>query len=124
MLISIRNFVLGIILIASYGSANSQERAPQPPPKFASETSLVTVPVIVLRHGKHVSGLHESDFRIKEDGHNQAIASFEEINASTSWARAISPAPGIYTNEVLREGPLNLTVVVLDLINTPFLYQD
>jgi len=91
--------------------------------KFVARTELVTVPVIVLNHGKHVTGLHKADFEIEEDGHPMTLASFEEIGLAQS-AKPIAPPPGSYTNEVLADGPVTMTIIVLDLINTPYLYQE
>lgn len=88
-------------------------------PTFRSRTELVTVPVIVLRHGEHVSGLKPEDFEVQEDGKPQKVTSFEEITDRNARVSIASPPPGIYTNELLTEGPSSVLVFVLDLINTP-----
>ena len=91
--------------------------------KFVARTELVTVPVIVLSHGKHVTGLHKADFQIEEEGHAMTLASFDEVGLAQS-AKRIAPPSGIYTNEVLADGPVTMTIIALDLINTPYLYQE
>ncbi|MCU1286436.1 MAG: hypothetical protein JWO13_2786 [Acidobacteriales bacterium] len=86
---------------------------------FKARTELVTVPVIVLRNGQHVSGLSKDDFELQEDGHAKKIASFEEIVESKPKVKLATPPPGVYTNEVLVEEPISVVVILLDLINTP-----
>ena len=68
--------VLGSISIL----AHAQDK--QQPPVFTSGTSFVQVPVIVQKSGKHVIGLKKEDFSLRQDGKEQAIATFEEIHAS------------------------------------------
>lgn len=105
-------------------------------PKFTARTELVTVPVAVLRRGsrmqqlkwsgwmdEHVTGLTKDDFQIEEDGQRKAIASFEEIRSPKPRLRTIAP-PGVVTNEVISDGPVTMMILVLDMINTPYAYQD
>jgi VWFA-related protein len=119
------SFISGVVTLALL--LTSMMVAQQSPPStlqtFVARTELVTVPVIVLSHGKHVTGLHKEGFDIEEDGHPMTLASFEEIGLAQS-AKLIAPPPGIYTNEVLADGPVTMTVILLDLINTPYLYQE
>jgi VWFA-related protein len=101
----------------------AQQNPPATVQKFVARTELVTVPVIVLSHRKHVTGLHKADFEIEEDGHPMTLATFEEVGLAQS-AKPIPPPPGIYTNEVLADGPVTMTIIALDLINTPYPYQE
>jgi len=106
-----------IALVCLAVSCPGQNNAPTP--TFRSRTELVTVPVVVLRHGEHVSGLKSEDFEVLEDGKPQKVASFEEITDKNARVVIANPPPGVYTNEVLTEGPSSVLVFVLDLINTP-----
>jgi len=99
------------------------QNPPRTVQKFVARTELVTVPVIVLNHGKHVTGLHKADFEIEEEGHPKTVATFEEVGLAQS-AKPIAPPPGIYTNEIIADGPVTMTVILLDMINTPYLYQE
>ena len=123
---SVRSYFLSVIAVL-FVLLNLPLGARQNPPaavqKFIARTELVTVPVIVLSHGKHVTGLHKSDFDIEEDGHPMTLATFEEVGLAQS-AKPIPPPPGIYTNEVLADGPVTITIIALDLINTPYLNQE
>src|SRR4051812_19644583 len=47
--------------------------------QFTSRSTLVVLPVIVHRDGKHVGGLTKEKFTVLEDGKPQALANFEEI---------------------------------------------
>jgi VWFA-related protein len=116
--------IIGALLVALFLPAVCQQRNSQAPPKFVSRVELVTVPVVVLSRGKHVSGLQKAAFRIEEDGQEKPIASFEEVAPSSSGISTITPPRGIFTNEIVQEGPVSLTVIALDLINTPYYFQD
>lgn len=106
-------------------SSFAQQAAPrQSAPTFHARTELVTVPVIVMRHGEHVTGLTKDDFEIEEEGQPKPLASFEEVLSSASRVKPVEVPPGIYTNEVISEGPPSITVFLLDLINTPYFYQE
>jgi len=93
-------------------------------PKFKTRAELVTVPVVVLRHNQHVAGLNQQDFSIEEDGKPVKIASFEEVKESNGpMKQAVTPS-GTYTNELAEQGPTTMIVIVMDMINTPFFYQN
>jgi VWFA-related protein len=92
--------------------------------KFSSRTDLVLIPVLVTdKSGKHITGLKQEDFVVKENGAEQKIASFEEITSDVHHlSRPQNP------NEFSNLGPSELspkqtTLIVLDFINTPFAEQ-
>ncbi len=92
--------------------------------KFTSRTALVLVPTLVTdKSGNHIIGLKKEDFTVLENGAEQKIATFEEI---TSDAHRLSRPknPNEFSNS-LAGGPSNrrITLMVLDLINTPFMDQ-
>ncbi|MCU1305332.1 MAG: hypothetical protein JWN45_27 [Acidobacteriaceae bacterium] len=113
-----------ILLLSSATAIFAVQASPsQSIPTFRTRTELVTVPVIVLRRGEHVSGLTKDDFELEEDGQHKQLASFEEIGDTNSKVKLASPPPGVYTNEVLTDGPVSVVVILLDLINTPLSAQ-
>src|ERR1035438_7331862 len=66
--------------------------------KFTSRTELVLIPTLVTdKSGNHVSGLKKEDFTVQENGADQKIATFEEIN---SIAHRVSRPknPGEFSN--------------------------
>ena len=93
--------------------------------KFSSQTILVQAPVIVTdKAGNHVHGLTKQNFHIFENGKEQKVATFEEIVASDQQLPVIPPRPGEFTNLTLSDQhPRSITVIALDMLNTPFLSQ-
>src|SRR5262249_23128226 len=131
--------LLPACMLTALSTAMMGQQSPSPPPvpKFTVRTELVTVPVVVLHraspwqqiliHGRldeHVTGLTKDDFEIKEDGQTKPIATFEEITKSKFTVKPVRPPPGIFTNEVMTDGPVPLAVILLDLINTPYQFQE
>lgn len=119
--------VLMVASLAMFLSVNlgAQESAPgKPAATVRSWTEVVTLPVNVTRHGEHVAGLKKEDFEILQDGQAVKVDSFEEINDSKSRLTVVSPPPGVYTNELEAGTTNSVVVIVLDLINTPYFYQD
>jgi len=129
--------VLACLLTVLSTGMMAQQGAPrQSIPKITARTELVTVPVVVLLQGspfrqlqirgwldEHVTGLTKEDFEIEEDGQPKPIASFEEIISSNLPIKRATP-PGVFTNEVVSDGAVSMVVILLDLINTPYNYQD
>ncbi len=129
--------VLACLLTVLSTAMMAQQASPPPSvPKFRVRTELVTVPVVVLRQGspfrqlhirgwldEHVTGLTKDDFEIEEDGQPKPIASFEEITSSNLPSKRAT-TPGVFTNEIFSDGPVSMVVILLDLINTPYFYQE
>jgi len=109
--------------------------APPPPPiyerkyegsvKFTSRAELVLVPVVVKdKSGRFVTGLSADDFTVTENGQPQKVSTFEEIRPSAGPVTRPALAPMEYTNVVAgASSPRRLTIVALDLVNTPILDQ-
>lgn len=95
------------------------------PVEFRSETILVQVPVIVTdKSGGHARGLTKEDFRILEDGKEQKITSFEEIQATPVALAQSAGHEGEFSNLNLGHAKATaVTVIALDMINTPFMDQ-
>lgn len=93
---------------------------------FRTSTQLVLVPVVVKDRSRHVvSGLRATDFSIAVDDKPQVVAQFEEVHQH-GQAAITKPTlrPGEYSNARLTsENPIGLTIIMLDLINTPFEHQ-
>lgn len=138
--VGMRNLAKPVLacLLAALSTATKAQQAspPQSVSKFRVRTELVTVPVVVLRQGspfrqllirgwldEHVTGLTKSDFEIEEDGQPKPIATFEEINSSHSAIKRATP-PCVFTNEIISDVPVSMVVIILDLINTPYFYQE
>ena len=92
--------------------------------KFAAGAKLVLVPTLVTdKSGNHISGLKQEDFTVLENGAPQKIATFEEITSDPH--RLSRPRNPNEFNNALAGGASarRVTLIVLDLINTPFLDQ-
>ena len=80
------------------------------------------VPVVVAdKDGKSVMGLKKEDFRVQENGKDEAVARMGEIQATTA-PLPLAATPG---NEVRNQTssdarPRRLVIVALDMVNTPF----
>ena len=86
---------------------------------FKSRADLVLVPVVVREKGRHIAGLTKDAFRLEENGKEQDISSFEEVQAPPD---GVPPSPVIgrgYSNLPFdNTQQLRLTIIVLDLLNT------
>src|SRR5689334_1094856 len=95
--------LLVILAVLSLAGQSSPNQAGQQLPTFRAETELVTVPVVVTKGGKHVTGLTKDDFTVLEDGSPRPAAFFEEIKATPG---AIKPEPSpanAYNNEIAKD---------------------
>lgn len=109
-----------------YPQAPASQQAPsQAPPTFHTQTELVTVPVVVSdRTGKHITGLKQSDFNVEENGHRREIANFEEIAPTSDPYKNPARPAMLYSNVVQQDEHVRrTTIIVLDLLNTPFIQK-
>ncbi len=109
-------WLLATVLLACPPAA-----APQQSETFHAETRLVLVPVVVHdKAGAHLPGLAKEKFRITQDGKEQAIAVFEEVHAKKQALAPEPMRPSEFSNAVAEIGGARaLTVIAVDLINTP-----
>jgi VWFA-related protein len=93
--------------------------------EFKSQTTLVEVPVVVTdKSGNHIHQLTKADFKVLEDGKEQRIASLEEVTPANDPLIVRANAAGTFSNLHLQgQQPHSVTVIVLDMVNTPFLDQ-
>jgi VWFA-related protein len=117
---------LAACLVLIHGAFAQEAAAPTPnsETKFTVRTELVIVPVIVLRHGEHAEGLKPADFTIKEDGVSKPIASFEEIRSAASSILIPIVPSATERRGTSAVGPLTGTVLLIDLLNTPYPSQE
>jgi VWFA-related protein len=93
---------------------------------FGSRVDLVLVPVIASdAKGHHVSGLKIGAFHLNENGKPQVVSIFEEITARRMEQNAAQSAlaQGFSNIAVKDTQAQRVTILVLDLLNTPFIYQ-
>ncbi len=75
--------------------------------------------VVTNDKGEPVSGLHQKDFEVFEDGKPQRIATFEEHYGAPLTEIKMPPLPPhIYTNFPLTKTADSVNVILLDLLNT------
>ena len=92
--------------------------------RVASRTVLVDV-VVTDSSGHPVKGLSASDFSITEDSKPQDVRSFREVSADQPAPATPAPTaktkapPNVFTNSAPGPEPGAVTLVVLDLLNTP-----
>lgn len=120
-----RHIFLCLVLPASIaGSLHSQNAASNsssPATTIKTNVRRVLVDVVVTNDkGESVTGLHQGDFEVLEDGKPQAIATFEEHHAAAVTQITLPPLPPhVYTNFPLTQKADSVTVLLLDALNTP-----
>jgi VWFA-related protein len=114
--------VAGIIFLftASIPGQSSQGNG-----TITSSSELVLVPAVITdKSGAHIAGMKKEDFLIKQDGKPQPIAIFEEVTTSSTRIHRSNGEQGTFSN--LEPGASEyhrLSIIVLDLLNTPFVDQ-
>jgi hypothetical protein len=98
-------------------------------PTFRSHARLVQVDVVVMdSHDQPIRGLQARDFTVLEDGKPQPIRYFEAhvLKAASTPASVAEPAlpADTYTNRVSIPEDQPLSILLLDLPNTPVTDQD
>jgi VWFA-related protein len=95
------------------------------PLKFTARAHYILVPVIVTdKDGKHVSGLTKDSFQIFENDKEQVVASADETKTSAVPVQTVPSSPNQFSNAIASDGEARrISVIALDLINTPFLDQ-
>lgn len=95
-------------------------------PTFTSRSQLVLVPVLVKgKGGEHMGGLKSDAFIVEEQGKRRKVATFEEVKPVAADAKAPRfPQLEGHSNFNFEDAPRgHMTIVVLDLLNTPYLFQ-
>jgi VWFA-related protein len=92
---------------------------------ITSSTELVLIPAVVNdKSASHIAGLKKEDFVLKQDGKSQPIAIFEEVKTTSARLRRAQGEQGTFSNvEPGGSDYHRLSIIVLDLVNTPFADQ-
>jgi VWFA-related protein len=95
------------------------------PLKFSSTTAYILVPVVVTdKDGNPVHGLTKEQFRVLENGKEQAIASLEEFKPTGVALPRATTAPNEFTNQTSESSDgvaaRRLVIIVLDMLNMEF----
>ena len=88
---------------------------------FKANARIVVLDVVVTgKNHRPLTGLHQQDFKVAEDGHPQTINFFEE-HTGTQPLQASLPdlPPNMFTNIPRVKPSDSVTVLVLDSLNTP-----
>jgi VWFA-related protein len=113
-----------VFALAGAGDKDDKDKGNTSEVKFAAGAKLVLVPTLVTdKSGNHISGLKQEDFTVLENGAEQKLATFEEITSDPH--RLSRPQNPNEFNNALAGGTSarRVTLIVLDLMNTPFLDQ-
>jgi VWFA-related protein len=116
--------VLAILVLAigaASGVYGQEVKSPSGPIRVT--TKLITVSVIVRdKHGQPVTDLARNDFILLDRKKPQPIQVFTIDKTEVVPASEHAPSPDTYSNEIGRgEGlPSNLTIILLDSLNTDF----
>lgn len=88
---------------------------------FRTNAQMVLVDVVATDNGKAVHGLKASDFRVYEDGSEQAISSFEEHRSTDALqvAQVTDLPPHTYSDAPIYAVPSAANILLLDGLNTP-----
>jgi VWFA-related protein len=108
-------------------SHSEEDGTPRPEEriKLTVRSDLVLIPVVVTdKSGKSLSGLQKDAFGIEENSKPRTISIFEEIKTERLAARPKDAGLKGYSNFFPgNDHPWRITIVVLDMINTPWMRQ-
>jgi len=110
---------------ARQGSQAGGTSSAQDLTKLKVSSDLVLIPVIVTdKSGKPVAGLQKETFTVEENGKARAVSVFEEMKTESLAGLPRETALEGYSNFSPGNGhPWRVTIVVLDMINTPSMRQ-
>jgi VWFA-related protein len=113
--------------VPQQGTAPSSSEEPTTTIRVTSKLVVVDVSV-TDSNGHPVTGLKASDFTLTENGRPQPIRSFDEHSSATNGSAPTNPklpklGPDVFTNYTPVPANGALTVVLLDMLNTPFRQQ-
>jgi VWFA-related protein len=116
---------LSLILAASVSPLTAQHApAPQQTAQQLSiRTDFVLLPVIVTdQSGNPVAGLNKDAFRVAENGKPRVVSFFEEIQTQ-KLTTFPNPSSSASSNFQKNDNRMRFIVVVIDMVNTPWLRQ-
>lgn len=124
LLISLMNPQLWAQAAATAGGNGAAQPMPT---SFTSRSQLVLVPVVVTdKNGLHIGGLGREAFKIEERGKPREVTIFEEVKtvAPDTKSHSVKQPEGRINFAFDNTQSWRMTIVVMDLLNTPYLYQD
>jgi VWFA-related protein len=88
---------------------------------FKTRARIVVIDVVVTgKKHRPLTGLHQQDFQVAEDGHPQIIHYFEEHSGAEPVQLSVPDLPpNVFTNIPRVKPGDSVTVLVLDSLNTP-----
>ena len=88
---------------------------------FKTSARIVVLDVVVTgKNHRPLTGLHQQDFQVSEDGHPQTIHYFEEHSGAQPVQVGVPDLPpNVFTNVPRVKAGDSVTVLVLDSLNTP-----
>jgi len=94
------------------------------PPTFRSDTRLVRVSVVVHdKRNQPVEGLTAEDFRLADNGREQAIALFDVERREVAPRADAAPATHVFSNAIRGPAAGGVTVILFDRLNTAWSAQ-
>ena len=88
---------------------------------FKTSARIVVIDVVVTgKNHRPLTGLHQQDFQVAEDGHPQTVHYFEEHSGAQPVQVSVPDLPpNVFTNIPRVKPGDSVTVLVLDSLNTP-----
>ncbi|HEY1903772.1 MAG TPA: VWA domain-containing protein [Terracidiphilus sp.] len=113
--------LLGCLAPAQLISQAPASAAQEPAPTVKSEARAVVVDVLVTNGSNDpVTGLHQQDFEVNEDGHPQSVVFFEEHKPQIIKPVDLVPMPpNVFTNVPSVPPTDTVNILLLDGLNTP-----
>jgi VWFA-related protein len=118
--------VCGVLGIAQSASPAQKPSDSEPVTTLKANTRVVLLDVVVNdKKGQPITDLTANDFTVLENGKPQKIASFNLMDKAAAVAAAAASAPpelppGIYSNQRVLDPRGQITVLLLDALNTSF----
>lgn len=117
-------FLFWLFLLSPVAPLFCQTTSPDSAPAhstFQTNVRVVVVDIVVTNgKGEPVQGLRKEDFQLIEDGHPQALSTFEEHKGQAYVPTKLPPMPvGVFTNFPAATPPDTINVLLLDALNTP-----
>jgi len=117
---NVTTLLLAMLLVcfATAQSIATNGQAQESTPVIKTKVQYVLIPVLVHdKKHQHVGGLTKDDFEISENGKDQTISSFEEVQTDAAPVK-------VYTNEISgAQSKKRIVIIVIDNINTPLQEQ-
>jgi VWFA-related protein len=111
------------VLLVLFATGPSGQESGSSSTSIRVATNLITVSVVVRdKHGQPVADLTKNDFVLFDGKKPQPIQAFSMQKTALEPQPAYSTSPDTYSNEIGSGAgtPSNLTIILLDSLNTPF----